>query len=68
MVDLHKSLQDQYYDHLESQGIDYLELDDLGEGYTTLYVKPIYADKTDAEMALELGYKDFEDWRKHGRG
>lgn len=63
---LREELADEYFDMLESNGIEYVEYDQVSidPPHSEGFVKPEY-DLSDDEMAQELGYKNYQDWRKN---
>lgn len=59
-------LEDQYFEMLEENGISYLEYDRVSDDppYDQVFVKDEF-NLTEDEMAQELGYKNFEDWKEN---
>jgi len=61
---LTEQLEDQYFEMLEENGIDYLDYDQVSNDppHTLTSVKDKHV-LTKNQMARELGYKNFKDWK-----
>lgn len=62
--ELREQLEDQYFDMLEENGVDYLDYDQVSNDppHTLTSVKEQYLLSED-EMSQELGFENFEDWK-----
>lgn len=60
----HQEFVQEYLDYLEESGVDYLGDDDMGEGYHRTYIREEFAEKSDLEMAVALGFGSYEDWER----
>lgn len=58
-------LSDEYFEMLEENGVDYIEYDKVSNDppHTLTSVKEQYQ-VSDDEMAQELGFENYQDWKK----
>ena len=58
-------LEDQYFEMLEENGVDYLVYDRVSDDppHTQTHIKDQYI-LSDDEMAQELGFDDYKAWKK----
>lgn len=56
-----RDLQDEYFDHLDSQGIEYLNYDQADQGHIFTSIKQEYQLSAEA-MSAELGYDSLDQY------